>query len=592
MRKQNRNLAGRAMIRASAVAEPPVIEASGTSEGVRKSWESRSHGLSAEAHTATMESASTEVLPETVRAREVIQCRASGVPISARKQWATGEPVDFQWMPAGVSTIHASYGRGENDQRPIELTVLCDESCAAKVQAAFAAIKANNPRRPPFVCIEHQAKERAGEPIEFKWGAIDFNGTPEYGIICTHEPSELGARNVNGRIHSSFSPTFDTDADYASMICDSCSKSPGKCKCGGKCGWSFPVGARGSASNPARVVAPDSQSVGSLTNWNAFRDILPIAAREADKPVVEAAGTSEGVRKSWETRHTGSGKSIPHISDDVYTKSEKVAKWNVAVHPLMDRDVGGRQLKQRLPGWSKSDHEDAAKAHMQAAGEHASAWSDEQSKAHRETFGKEPEFHDYRVSGIGRDEYSEESKDALRNHAHSKSAHTSAAHAHWKASGHHGVTTDELKTKVGATSTASTETVRATSASILASKTRVTAESVLRVMAGGPGSGPRAGGEFKYAETPHKTIGEILKDAHDRAANGEHHYDVANDLIDGYGLGHGSRNGMDIHAAAKKGSESAASKTKASAPQTAQSILARMGQSGRPPATNTQGKNN
>src|SRR5204862_1230840 len=126
---------------------------------------------------------------------------------------------------------------------------------------------------PPYGCVEHRAEERAFEPIKFEW-----RDDPEPAIYCTAEPSELGARNVNGKIHTSFSPTFDTDADYHLLKCSECNKT--KCSCSEQHLWIFPDGARGAEDNPASVTRIDAQSVGSLTNWPAFKEILPIAARQ------------------------------------------------------------------------------------------------------------------------------------------------------------------------------------------------------------------------------------------------------------------------------------------------------------------------
>ena len=44
----------------------------------------------------------------------------------------------------------------------------------------------------------------------------------------------------------------------------------------------FPEGVRGSASNPARVTGVSPKSVGSLTNWPAFKAISPVRAQQAD----------------------------------------------------------------------------------------------------------------------------------------------------------------------------------------------------------------------------------------------------------------------------------------------------------------------
>jgi len=157
----------------------------------------------------------------------VLQCHETGVPIQSKKTWVVGEPVVFQWMPGGVNVITATYGRGDS-KRPIQIAIKADKDGADKIQASFEQIKANNPRRPPYGCIEHRAEERAFEPLKFEW-----SDEPEPAIYCTVDPSELGARNVNGKIHTSFSPTFDTDAEYGKLKCS---------ECGGK---EFPKAPRG-----------------------------------------------------------------------------------------------------------------------------------------------------------------------------------------------------------------------------------------------------------------------------------------------------------------------------------------------------------
>lgn len=382
-----------------------------------------------------------EASREVVRAEdnEVVFCRATSFEspvLAAAKDWAVGEKTEFMFMPAGVHTICAGFRKGS-----IELTVKCDESTAQAAQASLDGWRAERPKQECYGCVEHREAEasvRVSASCGFSWRGD--------GVYLAAEPTKLGVENVNGRIHRSWSPSFTTDADYSKA------KDQGGMLV-------FPEGVRGSRSNPAEITGIDFV-LGTITNKPAFREMSPVKARESGD-VVAAEGTSEGVRKAWETRRTGSGKDIPHISDEVYTKAEREPKWSAAVSPLHDRDVGGRQLKRRLQGWSKKDHEEASAHHMAAAKDHEQAWGEKQKEAHNAAFGKDPEFHDYRVSGIGRDEYSEEHKDALRNHAHSKTAHISAARAHWKAAGHHGVITEDLKAKVNSADPTLPDSVRA-----------------------------------------------------------------------------------------------------------------------------------
>lgn len=228
--------------------------------------------------------------------RATLSCRSEGVPLRARKEWAVGRPVEIQWMPGGVRTITASYGRGR-EFVPVEITLACDPQTAEVVQSSLDHIKAANPRRPPYGCIEHRAEERAFDPIRFMW-----KETPEPGVYCLVEPSELGARNVNGRVHTSFSPTFDTDADYKQMFCSGCGGDLTTCHCAGRHVFRFKTGARGSPTNPARVTSLDAQSVGSLTNWPAFKDILPVNARGQDRESIEASGNEVKIEEEDEQK--------------------------------------------------------------------------------------------------------------------------------------------------------------------------------------------------------------------------------------------------------------------------------------------------
>lgn len=128
-------------------------------------------------------------------------------------------------------------------------------------------------------------------------------------------------------------------------------------------------------------------------------------------------------------------RRFPGLDSEVYTRREKMPKWNTDVGPLMDPDAGGRLLRRRLPKWGKEDHIAAARHHLRMSDKRGREWGDLQRQAHQQAFGKDPEFHDYRISGIGRDEYSDEFKDRLSKAAVSKTGHKYAAAAHWKAAG-------------------------------------------------------------------------------------------------------------------------------------------------------------
>jgi len=252
-------------------------------------------------------SAAVAESPETITKTETdtVHCKASGSAIAPSAKWTVDEPVSFQWLPGGVTTINANF-----NGKPIELTVQCDESTATAVQSSFEKWT-NRSRQVPFACVEHREEEAA---FRLPKGVASFawKDDPEPGVFCTALPTELGCRNVNGRIHNSFSPSFTTDADYA--------KASDKGGC-----MVFPSGARGSRQNPARVTGM-AFSCGSITNKPAFLNIMPVKAKaaavEAVAPSsadhVEASGTSEGVKKGWETR-------LGHLSHDEVVENVKRA---------------------------------------------------------------------------------------------------------------------------------------------------------------------------------------------------------------------------------------------------------------------------
>lgn len=559
-------------------------------------------------HEPSAKATDTEEKEETVKANEpkaAIHCKSSGTPLKAKKVWAVDEPIDFMWMPGGVHTIHASYGRAAADQRPIELTVMCDKGGAESVQASFEAIRAASPRRPPFICVEHRAEERAGEPQSFEWRDV-----PEPAIYCRCLPSGLGANNVNAKIHTSFSPTFDTDAEYHKMQCTDCEKQPVACKCSGG-GWYFPPGVKGSASNPAKVTAPDVQSVGSLTNWNAFREMLPIAARENGGGKVEAAGTSEGVKKAWETRHS----SYSDIANELSEKAN--------AHPSAGFT-------------SEHGHYAGMRMHQQAADAHRAAEEEQEEKVHKDFHKSSAKLHDARAA-------------AHQSVFNGMSAARTAAQKKTKATSTE-TTTETVKATETETEVETTTTAPLTADTILAAHAPLESADVVMarlskkglglgfalpktenrtgtvpvtVEAAGTSEGVKKSWEKRHSMNQNEAD-EASHDAHDwsakagRYANNQtiHLAAQAHDKAsmshfrakrtaheggDTEGVEHHEKQAREHEALANdlikripksyfrnraESTESTTETVKADEPLTADTILARMGQSGRPPAHN------
>jgi hypothetical protein len=204
-------------------------------------------------------------------ADNVIHCRGNAAEIKAQKPWELGKPVTFMYMPAGQTRITAGFRSGS-----ITIAVSVDESTADTIQSSFDSLRSSAPKQKPFGCVEHREQEASVHPTGFQWG--EHQG--DLGVIICAEPTELGAKNVNGRVHRSWSPSFTTDADYGQAVCGKCDKGSGSCGCASP-DLSFPDGVRGSESNPAKVTGIDF-CVGTLTNKPAFRNMPAVKARQAD----------------------------------------------------------------------------------------------------------------------------------------------------------------------------------------------------------------------------------------------------------------------------------------------------------------------
>lgn len=211
-----------------------------------------------------------------MRDNEVIHCRATsamGPKLGTSAPWRPGARTEFMFLPAGVSTICAGYRGGS-----IELTVECDEATADAVQASLDAWRQERPKQTPFGCVEH----REAEASVFITADCGFSWKGD-GVYLTAEPTTLGAQNVNGRIHRSWSPSFTTDADYSQAT-----ERNGVLV--------FPEFVRGSRTNPARITGV-AFVVGTLTNKPAFFSMSPVRAREAGKRRLTADDVYEHHRR-------------------------------------------------------------------------------------------------------------------------------------------------------------------------------------------------------------------------------------------------------------------------------------------------------
>jgi len=130
-------------------------------------------------------------------------------------------------------------------------------------------------------------------------------------------------------------------------------------------------------------------------------------------------------------KYSVTAENIPSYTDERYQKEFKFPKMNsneTATHSYGNN--GAKIVISLFPEWSKEEHLAAAKKHEKDADKMDDQWVNLRDEAHKKIFGKPAEFHDYKISGIGREEYPAEMKDKLRELAHGASAAKALSYAH------------------------------------------------------------------------------------------------------------------------------------------------------------------
>jgi len=124
---------------------------------------------------------------------------------------------------------------------------------------------------------------------------------------------------------------------------------------------------------------------------------------------------------------------------DVYTRQEKVAKISVPVSPGQaasygSKDAVRKMMRERFPGWTKQQHLAAVATLDKMKQDNEKEWGKIADEAAQATWGRPWQAWDYKVSGIGSDEFAKEFKDRLRANARFGAAISDAKHAHKVAS--------------------------------------------------------------------------------------------------------------------------------------------------------------
>ncbi len=133
---------------------------------------------------------------------------------------------------------------------------------------------------------------------------------------------------------------------------------------------------------------------------------------------------------------TTSGKPIPSLNSVSYLREHKFPKVAVPVGPIHHfHDYAGKALKRNVPDWTKEDHIEAAHYHRRAYEKADEEWQRVVKIAHQAACHRKWTILDYRISGIGREEYSEVHKKRLRDLTRAAAAHYNLAYAHLHAAG-------------------------------------------------------------------------------------------------------------------------------------------------------------
>lgn len=121
----------------------------------------------------------------------------------------------------------------------------------------------------------------------------------------------------------------------------------------------------------------------------------------------------------------------------LYHQTFKLPKWSKLVSVANARcpRTAGQLLRRQLPQWTKEQHLAAAQYHRARAAKLQRVWDAVWTRSFTQAFNRPPEFSDYHITAIGREEISEAKKRVLRHCAYTRTNHKDLALAHERAAG-------------------------------------------------------------------------------------------------------------------------------------------------------------
>lgn len=128
--------------------------------------------------------------------------------------------------------------------------------------------------------------------------------------------------------------------------------------------------------------------------------------------------------------------SIPKYTAPIYLKKVSIPKSNigpVTIFSHLGLDNASKIMRALFPKWTRSDHLDAAKEYQKELNKINAKYTKVRNQAAKETFGRDWQFTDYQVSGIGSDKFSESKKNQLRKLDAASHMLSNLVYAHEKA---------------------------------------------------------------------------------------------------------------------------------------------------------------
>lgn len=173
--------------------------------------------------------------------------------------------------------------------------------------------------------------------------------------------------------------------------------------------------------------------------WSPWRKLNEKSVRIADMLLREAG--KENVRSGYKRNPSHIRPMPKNVTDKTYTERVKLRGYNgpVSVFSAHGADAG-KVLRKLHPEMTREEHLAIAAKYRKRGYQMDTLYANLLNRAARQTWGRPWRTSDYRVSGIGSDEFSASMKKRLRDVVTLMNAYSRAYRAHEYAAGKRNVT--------------------------------------------------------------------------------------------------------------------------------------------------------